>query len=243
MPSVQVYTVDFSGGNLAPSLDTNGWGAMKVGHSGPSNNPTSSAEPQGLALEVSANGGPAAIGAYVVLGPGVLGLETRLLMQLEFDRPEGVPPSPPSAGVPEPWAVALNVKFGNENFVAAEPMIPVTCQFNRQFNGVRLNTPGSQQTDPAAILVGPLNYSQLTPVRFFLEHYFCGKNAVGKHSIGYGMLSVGPPIKRNDQRAYSNTALSGGQQSWIGALGVTLVTLTGFGQIKVRLRNFTISTW
>ena len=243
MPSVQVYAVDFSGGNLGPSLDTNGWGAMKVGHSGPSNNPTTSAEPQGLALAVSANGGSAAIGAYVVLGPDVLSLETRLLMQLEFDRPEGIPPSSPNAGVPEPWAVALNVKLNNENFVVNEPMVPVTCQFNRQFNGVRLNTPGSQQTDQAAVLVSPLNYSQLSPVRFVLEHHFCGKNGAIGHSVGYGTLSVKPPINKADQRVYSNTKLSGGQQSWIGALGVTLVTLTGSGQIKVRLRNFGISTW
>jgi hypothetical protein len=243
MPSVQVYTVDFSSGNLVPTLDANGWGAMKLGNSGPSNNPTSSGEPQGLALTVSAQGGPAANGAYVVFGPGALALETRLLMQVEFDRPNIVPPASPNTGTPEPWAVALNVKFGNENFVAAEPMVTVTCQFNRQLNGVRLNTPGHQEGDQATILVSPLDYSQLSPGRILLEHHFCGKKAPGRYSIGYGSLSIGPPIKKNDQRVFSSTGLSGGQQSWIGALGVTLVTLTGVGQITVRLRNFSISMW
>ena len=241
MPIAQVYSVDFSNGNLAPALDPNGWGPMKLGNSGPVNNPTSAPDPQGLNLSVSAQGSPAAIGAYVVYGQGVLALESRLLMQVEFDRPNGVPAAPPTAGNPEPWAVALNVKFGDETFVASEPMVTVTCQFNRQFNGVRLNTPGHLEGDQAAILVSPLDYSQLTPGRYVLEHHFCGKKAAGRYSTGCGFLSVGPPIKKNDQRLYSSSGLSGGQQTWIGALGVTLVTLTGSGQISVRLRSFAIS--
>lgn len=243
MPATHVYSVDFDGGNLAPSVDANSWGAMKIGHSGAGNNPVSAAEPQGLALSVTANGGPAAIGAYVVLPASKLSLDTRLLMQLEFDRPEGIAPAPPSTAVPEPWAVALNVKFGTENFIANEPMVPVTCQFNRQHNGVRLNTPGSQQADQAAVLAGPLIYSQFTPGRFVLEHHFCGKNAAGKQAVGFGTLSIGPPISSNDQRAYSHPGLSSGSQTWIGALGPTLVTLTGSGEIKVRLRNFAVWLW
>jgi hypothetical protein len=51
------------------------------------------------------------------------------------------------------------------------------------------------------------------------------------------------PIRKDDQRVYSNSGLSSGQQSWIGALGVTVVTLTGSGQISARLRSFSLSTW
>jgi hypothetical protein len=120
-------------------------------------------------------------------------------------------------------------------------MVPVTCQFNP--NGTRLNTPGHLEGDQATFLVTPLDYSQLTPGRFLLEHYFCGINAPGRYSVGYGTLTLSPPLKKSDQRAYSNAGLSGGQQSWIGALGITLVTLTGTGKIMVRLRRFTIATW
>ena len=54
MPATHVYSVDFGGGNLAPSVDANSWGAMKIGHSGAGNNPVSAGEPQGLALTVTA---------------------------------------------------------------------------------------------------------------------------------------------------------------------------------------------
>jgi len=246
MPAVQVYTNDFRGGNLVPSLDANSWGSMKLGNSGPAANPTSTGQPQGLALSVTGGGSsPAAIGAYVVLGDGVLSLESRLLMTVEFDQPNAVPPPPPGTGRPEPWAIALNVKFRDENFVPNEPMVPVTCQFT-SLQGVdvlRLNTPGNQEGDQAAALISPIDYSQLSPGRFVLEHHFCGVKAAGRYSIGYGSLSIGPPISKTDQRVYSNLGLSGGQQSWIGALGVTLVTLDGVGQIMVRLRGFSISTW
>lgn len=242
MPSTQVYAVDFGQGNLAPSLDSNGWGAMKLGNSGAAANPTTAADPQGLTLAVTATGTPAAIGAYIVLAANALSLASRLLMRVEFDRPDAQH-TPAAAGVPEPWAVALNVKFGNENFIANEPMTTVTCQFNRQFNGVRLNTPGHQEGDQAAVLVSPLNYPQLSPGRFMLGHHFCGRNAAGRYSIGLGTLSISPPIGLDDERMYSSVGLSGGQQTWIGALGVTVVTLNGAGRITARLRSFTVWTW
>jgi hypothetical protein len=208
---------------------------MRQGNSGPNDQLESSSDAQGLNLSVSAEGSPAANGVHLVLGQGVLPLKTRLLMQVEFDRPNAVPPPQPNTGTPEPWAVALNVKFGNENFVANEPMVPVTCQFNRRLNGVRLNTPGHEEGDQATILVSPLNYTPHPPPVFLLEHYFCGFRAAGRYSIGHGSLTIKPPATTKDQRVYSNKALSGGQQTWIGALGVTLVTLDGFGKIMVRL--------
>ena len=242
MPSTQVYTVNFGQGNLTPSLDSNGWGAMKLGDSGPAANPTIAADPQGLTLAVTAAGTPAAIGAYIVLAPNALSLGSRLLTRVEFDRPDAQP-TPGAAGVPEPWAVALNVKFGNESFIANEPMTTVTCQFNRQFNGVRLNTPGHQEGDQAAVLVSPLDYPQLSPGRFTLGHHFCGVKAAGRYSTGFGTLSIAPPIRLDDERLYSSVGLSGGQQTWIGALGVTVVTLNGVGRITARLRSFSVWTW
>lgn len=120
-------------------------------------------------------------------------------------------------------------------------MTAVTCQFNRQFNGVRLNTPGHQEGDQGSVQVSPLNYSQLTPGRFTLGHHFCGRTA--GYSIGMGTLSISPPINAEDERLDSNVTLFGGQQAWIGALGVTLVTLNGVGRITVRLRKFSVWTW
>jgi hypothetical protein len=241
MPAVHVYKVEFGHGNLLPSLDVHGWGAMRLGGTTGNTNLTSSTDPQGLTLAVTADGGAAAHGAYVVLGNGVLSLESRLLMQVEFDRPLGKPAA--NGGTPEPWAVALNVKFGDESFVVNEPMVAVTGQFNRQFDGVRLNTPGHQEGDQAAVLVTPLDYAHLSPGRFVLEHHFCGRRAAGRYSIGYGTLSIGPPIRKDDQRVCSNIGLSSGQQTWIGALGVTVVTLTGSGEISARLRSFSLATW
>jgi hypothetical protein len=82
MPFVQVYAVDFSQGNLVPSVDTNGWGVMRQGNSGPNNQLESSSDPKGLNLSVSAEGSPAANGVHLVLGQGVLPLKTRLLMHV-----------------------------------------------------------------------------------------------------------------------------------------------------------------
>lgn len=244
MPRVPVYSVDFSNGNLTPSLDANSWGAMKLGNSGTAQNPTSTADTQGLNLAVTAAGTPAAIGGYVVFDQGVLSLESRLLLQLEFDRPDGIPPVAPATGFPEPWAMAVNVKAGNESFVPNEPMVVTTCQFNRQFNGVRLNTPGHLEGDQATVCVTPLDYSSLTPGRFTLEMYFCGLKAAGRYSTGFSTLVIGPPIRTEDQRVFSNAGLSNiSPQTWIGALGATLVTLNGRGQIKVRLRTFSVSAW
>lgn len=242
MPQEKVYAVDFSQGNLVPSIDTNGWGAMMVGDSGPGASPVSTGDPQGLNMSITAAGIPAAIGAYVVFSNGMLDLATRLVMQVEFDRPNAIAPQPPAAGAPEPWAVALNLKLDDEDFVAGEPMVPVTCQFVP--DGVRLNTPGDLEGHPPTMLITPLAYEPLSPVRYQLEHHFCGASADRGYTIGYGTLSVGPPVKKNDQRVYSSAGLTPGlPQAGVGALGVTIVTGRGSGHISARLRSFTVSVW
>jgi len=244
MPRVPVYSVDFSNGNLAPSLDTNGWGSMKLGDSGPAGNPTTTPNTQGLELAVTAAGAPAAVGPYVVLASGALPLDSRLLLQLEFDHPNGIPPAAPAPGFPEPWAVALVAKAADEKFVPNEPMVVTTCQFNRQFDGVRLNTPGNLEQDASKVCLTPLNYNALTPGRFTLEMYFCGVKAAGRYATGFSTLVIGPPLRKEDQRVFSNAGLSNlGAQTWIGALGATLVTLNGSGQLMVRFRTFSVSIW
>jgi len=267
MPPVQVYAVDFSSGNLLPSLDTNGWGRMKQGNSGPNDKPESGGDAKGLNLSVyrssSLSTDPSvANSVFLVFPPDVLPLKTRLLMQVEFDRPNAhlqyiqqpwtVAPAPiiPGSPTPEPWAVGLVVKFGNENQVVGDKFVSVTCQFNRAVNGMRLNTPfndemgGTQDQSPN--LVSPLDYAAHPQSVFVMEHSFCGIRAAAPmcaRSIGNGSLTIGPPVMKEDQRVYSNINLSGSQQTWIGALGVGLVTISGTGQIMVRVRRFSISTW
>lgn len=257
MPPVPVYQVDFSGGNLLPTLDTKGWGAMKLGDSGAANNPTSFSDAKGLNLSVFRPPGAnthAAIGVAVVAAPNVIPLATRLLLKVEFDKPNAhlqfvqqpsnvaPPPPPPGSPTPEPWAVALNVKFGNEVQVHNEPLVAVTTQFNRQVNGARLNTPFNEQGDQSPVLLTPLDYTAHPQHVYEMEHSFCGIFPANARAIGSGGLVIGPPGSLRDQRVYSNVGLSGGQ-TWIGALGVTLVTLAGTGQLMVRLRKFSISLW
>src|SRR4030095_7406354 len=119
MPPKRVYEVDFGGGNLAPSLDTRGWGPMKLGDSGPSNNPSSLPDAKGLNLSVYRPPGAnthAAIGVTVVLPPNALSLASRVLLETEFDQPNAhlqyvpqpsnnvppPPPPPPPPGSPTP---------------------------------------------------------------------------------------------------------------------------------------------
>lgn len=239
MPSQRVYEVDFRQGNLSPSLDANGWGDMRIGRSGPGVG-SSAADPQGLNLSLSFDGEPAAIGLYAVLPEGNLPLARRLTTSVEFDRPEGRPAASGSDR-PETWAVALQVKFGDEDFVQNEPSVNVTCQFRT--DGTRLNTPRNLQGDQPATLITPLDYATLSPGIFTLEHHFCGVNAAGGHSVGFGALTIGPPIRMSDVRACSNAGLSGEDQDWIGALGVTITNIPGTGEIRVRIRSFAVSVW
>ena len=258
MPPKRVYEVNFGGGNLTPSLDTKGWGPMKLGDSGQSNNPSSVPDAKGLNLSIYRPPGAnthAAIGATVVLPPNALPLASRVLLETEFDQPGAhlqyvpqpsntvPPPPPPGSPTPEPWAVALVVKFGNEKQVNGEPLVPVTTQFNRQVNGARLNTPFNEQGDQSPVLLTPLDYTVNPQFLYAMQHSFCGINAASGRSLGNGELTIGPPGVLHDARVYSNTALSNAPQNWIGGLGITLVTLSGTGQLKVRVRKFAISLW
>ena len=269
MPPVLVYSVDFSNGNLVPSLDTNGWGAMKTGNSGtPASNPESFSDSKGLTLGVYRDaatpaGQDATNSVYVLPGPNVLPVASRLLLRTEFDSPWARPTyaqltptnfqtqgsNTTQAG--SPWAVALNVKLGNQNDAPTDKKVTVTCQFNKvTSNGVRLNTPGSVQGDMSTPLDTPLDYANYWPASatnlFSLESAFCGIKTspppagVG-HCVQNGAMTIG---NRRDQRVGSSVAFSAAAaQTWIGALGIVLVTQTGVGQIMIRLRTFSVSIW
>jgi hypothetical protein len=58
--------------------------------------------------------------------------------------------------------------------------------------------------------------------------------------VGCASLSI---ADRSDHRPVSNRQLSTGAQDWIGAVGVSLATLTGVGQYRVILRAFSIYLW
>lgn len=175
----------------------------------------------------------------------------------------GSPGGPSGLSVPEPWAVVLSVSAATD--LLGDRMVNLTCQFNRQFNGVRLNTPsdllgiGALQKDKAACLEMPLDYSSyqggymafpngtdgfVEPPVFSLEHSFCGWNAgANGHTPGYGSLKIvrAKQFEVSDHRVFSSNALTApAPVTSIGALGVSLVTLNGVGRMRVRLRTFTI---
>ena len=160
--------------------------------------------------------------------------------------------------VPEPWAVALNVSA--ENPLPPIGMVNLTCQFNRQFDGVRVNTPGNLQRDQAATLESPLNYGAyqggyvslpdgtdgvVDPPVFTLEHSFCGWNfAANGHTVGAGSLKISrayAPLEAHDHRVYSSDALASAPQpvTSIRALGTSLAAV-GVGRMSVRLRTFSL---
>jgi hypothetical protein len=97
----------------------------------------------------------------------------------------------------------------------------------------------------------PLDYTRYQPKRrpsgnyhitpFTLELFFDGREAAlaGGSALCVGKLSI---ETQKDIRAFTSTKLSTGQ-TWIDAVGATLVTATGEGQIFARFRRFTISVY
>ncbi len=247
MPAIMVYSVDFRDGNLSPEIDVSGWGAMTQGSSAGAT-VGSSSDSNGLNMSVSRHyNAPqfASHSVFVLLPANSCPVQTRLRLRTQFDRPEAVRlPVPesldPATTDPEPWAVALNIKLGGLPDVYQEPMMTVTCQFNRDRNGVRLNTPGSLQRDDAKVMLTPLDYGHFGAKRFVLEHTYCGFNidTIG-HSAGSGALSIAGLDP--DQRVFSNNKLSVGQ--WIGALGISIATIDGIGRLSVHLRKFSVEIW
>ena len=230
--------------------------------------PSSPLEPPPNSVDAPASS--AYVAAAGVLRGG-LPLATRFILRVEFDSPHAssfsVPQQPGGGEIdpvlkPEPWAVVLKLKQSNSPNDApadVDPGVAVTCQFNNENNpngneGARLNTPGAQQGGRSEPLDAPLDYPKWGSLDtlFVLEHAFCGiqagpapvppattPNAIG-HSAGCGFLEIRPNGKE-DLRVFSSTGLSKVANTSIGALGVALVTLTGVGEILVRLRRFSVA--
>jgi len=161
--------------------------------------------------------------------------------------------TPGTLTVPEAWAVALLLSPGQN---LAQPQMSIaTCQFRT--NGVRLNTPGSIQRDPAAALESPLNYDaykggyiafpngsdgEVDPPIFTLEQSFCGVAPEEDiPTVGCGLLTISRSWlePRRDHRLFSSSALTSPLAPNIGALGVALAAL-GLGRMTVRLRSFEV---
>jgi hypothetical protein len=170
---------------------------------------------------------------------------------------------------PEPWAVSLNVKGGDGTLLAQKGVVHLTCQFNRIYNGVRLNTPsGMEQSDfdqPIPI-DSPLDYvryqSQLpswleglgldwlfaAPV-FTLEHSFCGWGALdNRHNAGAGSLTMRKAngAEKKDHRVYSSKAkidapLNTQDEPTVQSIGISVLTSSGVGRISARIRTFSLS--
>jgi len=261
MPFKPTYFVKFAHGNLTPNLKPKGWPGMTLSA------PTQS-DPYGLRFKITRlpSDPPQRQSVYVV-PPYDLPIETRLLLRVTFDLPyaEGfsdhgpfsgetelpgslalVDPSSPT--VPEPWAVALSVS--TENHLASARNASTTCQFHH-LHGLRLNTTGLQVDQAAGLEGPPIDYDKYLgvddadgahkpPTIFILEHSFCGQGAatIG-HTAGTGFLKISRGgSSLNDHRVYSSTTLTNPSAGPIRALGISLSTLVGVGQMSVRLRSF-----
>jgi hypothetical protein len=180
---------------------------------------------------------------------------------IEPDHNTGTNLSASQLTVPEPWAVILNVGV-NGDFSTATTVF-VSCQFHRRGpTGVRLNTPSGLQIDQSDYLESPLNYKSyqggliapgddrwIQPPLFSFAHSFSGFGANQDeilHTAGSGFLKltrIWPPELR-DHRIYSTEALtddSANVIASIGAVGISIITNTGIGQLSVRLRSFSVS--
>ena len=266
MPFVEKYKVDFSNGNLNPSLNPLGWPAMVHNPL-----PNDDYDHDGLILHVTRTSGPSvANDVYVPLAAGMLYVNDRFVMRVEFDLP-WAEPLPGNPATPEPWAVGVSLSLNNN---LAGTLVGVTCQFNA-VSGVKINTGAGLQGDTSLPLVPPpLDYNDFTHLQlngpphhsaghakklFTFEHSFCGffdtaKNpSVTPHSVGGGKLTIAknPPHTESDHRLYSTTVIAvplpPNPVPSILAVGTSLVMaknntnpLVGVGNCQIRLRTFSV---
>lgn len=244
MPFKEVYSVNFSNGNLIPQPNLNNWATMTLSDQ-------IIADPEGIILECNRvdSNSPGNSSAYINFPDG-MPTKTRLLMITTFDLPTADPD-------PGQWAVVLAVS--PEINLSSPYTVDVTCQFNKVDNGVRLNTPkpGKVQLDTAAFLESPLDYSRYlvrprTPV-FTLKHSFCGGNLMEivdnvqiNHTASCGFLEIArhPHSLAEDHRVFSDSSLfskfeSNPQNAAIRALGVSVAN-TGIGKVSARVRTFSV---
>lgn len=270
MPPTLAYSVSFRNGNLSPKGGSR-WGDMVPGGTSTMVGANQS-DSKGLYLVLNrADTLPPntqeSTSLYVVPGrpfPPLL-IESRLLLRVRFDLPQASSNYPDRTA--EPWALCLRIKLGNpidSTDPFADPQINVTCQWNNEppggRSGPRLNSPQAEQKDQAADLDPPLDYLRYRPgcllfhdpTQFIMDFSFCGKQALPGtagpdepprlgYAVGCGRLTIGD---KEDQRVFSHTGLSrtpGATE--IGALGISLASISGAGTSSVRLRDFWIWMW
>lgn len=260
------YFVPFYDGSTKPSRDRWKWGDMKIGASSGSQSQSYWWDGLNMALCRPATSQTAeSTGVYVEFGNAPLPLTSKLLLRLEFERPWArsdclpVPANPrairPHPGksdrrtsvvaIQEPWAVALNVKSGTANEVAGEPGVGTSCQFNS--TGIRNNVPGAVESAMFKMIpnvVTPLDYQAWSPLggvpaSFSLELYFDGETGASSSlSSGTASLTVG---KADVKRVFTHSGMyQGGSAHPISAIGASIATVTGVGQIMARLLSFAV---
>ena len=251
MPPIAIYHVNFANGNLAPDLDVHGWGAM-VQSPPVAGVIESQPESRGVSLRYTRQMGTdrGENRLHIPLPPVALPSTSRLITRVGFDKPRASTRGFSEGATVEPWAVALRVRFGTLGMVpgAIDGVAHVSCQFHP--TGVRLNTPGALQKDPAGVIDGPLDYTRyydflrLTPPRFTLEHAFCGYHGTippqhNPHVTGSGSLTL---LGKQDHRVYSKGTFSGvAGGAFIKELSVILTMTDGrVGWISARIRFFTL---
>jgi hypothetical protein len=197
-----------------------------------------------------------------VLGPPPLPADVRGFLRVTFDLPHATG-GDGSSVFTQAWAVSANLRIDRDVDNRIDQQLNVTSQFvsgsssGVTIEGVRLNTPGSlqQQVDQASRLDGPLDYARYAPIRLFpgfelpgatfvLDHAFCGyAAATNGHTPGSGKLRIRWffGAEKRDQRVYSSMELMKVQPwpagSTIGAVGVSIATLTGVGTFGARVRS------
>jgi hypothetical protein len=197
-----------------------------------------------------------------VLGTPTLPADVRAYLRVVFDLPHAVGADGSSAFA-QAWAVSANLRIDRNIDSPSVQQLNVTSQFvsgsssGVTIEGVRLNTPGSlQQIDQQRRLDGPLDYARYQPVRFgpffelpgaifVLDHAFCGyAAATNGHTPGSGKLRIRWffGADKRDQRVYSSQELMKTAPlpagATIGAVGVSIATLTGVGTFGARVRSF-----
>ena len=262
-PPIEAYAVNFANGNLQPHVNPYGWPSVRLTQQVPGVTSASS-DSKGLLLTCTAAGAPLANSVYLVLpppgpivGPPTLPADVRAFLRVSFDLPHAIADG--ASDFTEAWAVNANLRIDREIDSPATQQVNVTSQFVRgaisgiEIDGVRLNTPGSlQQIDQARRLDGRLVYARYWPNRVFpwlfpapvftLDHAFCGYAAASNgHTPGSGTLRIRflLGIEKLDRRVYSsNQLLPLPVGSTIGAVGVSVATLSGVGTFGARLRSF-----
>jgi|SRR5687768_1972290 len=190
-------------------------------------------------------------------------------LQLQFDLPRTneyyIPQQPQTWSLPgnpavgyvgtpalnpqEPWAVALNVKVGDENEYDPEPRLGATCQFHP--TGIRLNVPG-KLVKSDVYLTKPLPpYEDFekpgqAPTIFTLGLEFevfpptnIARGSAYLSADGYAgnRIQVAP----FDHRAFANDYVGHRIVPAITALGAAVVTGQGEGQMIARFLNFSLN--